>query len=181
MIDWCFLCRGVAAPSWPSTLMKCGTMQDVTGCATPAAEPQVRCSLCFTVWLFHIQTNPAQSFFLTCNSSPSLTRQMWRHRTSRRRPGRWCRSWRWPPPWRRRSPLWRCWTPGWAKVQPRGGRWSRPPGCLECRQNKSLCICCSTTTSGTSGSHLFGLGSSSSAQGNEWTVSKGLNMATFQL
>lgn len=43
-------CEGVAALSWPSTLMKCGTTQDVTGCATLAAEQlQVRSSVdCFT-------------------------------------------------------------------------------------------------------------------------------------
>lgn len=88
---------------------------------------------------------------------PPFTWKTWRHKTSRRRPGRWCRSWRWPPPWRRSSLLWSCWTPGWAKVQPRGGRWSRPPGCRGCRLSKSLCICYCTTTSGTSGPHLFGM------------------------
>lgn len=47
MIDWCLLWKGVAALSWPPTLMKCGTTLDVTGCATLAAEQlQVRPSRC---------------------------------------------------------------------------------------------------------------------------------------
>lgn len=108
--------------------------------------------------LFHFETSPVwllnESFWnFLFQLLPLFTRQIRRRKTSRRRPGRWCTSWRWPPPWRRSSLPWSCWTPGWAKVQPRGGRWSRPLGCRGCRLNKSLCICCCTTTSGTSGPH----------------------------
>lgn len=147
MIDWRLLCAGVAALSWPSTSMRFGTRQDVTGCVILAAEQlQVRSSLCR---LFYFPANPVESFLnFLFEPLPFFTRKMWRHKTSRRRPGRWCRSWRWPPPTRRSSRLWSCWTPGWAKVQPRGGRWSRPPDCRGCRLSKSLCTCCCTTTSG---------------------------------